>query len=448
MRQISIYPLKHALALVIFIYTGLITACSATPGTTPESTPPLSATSSPSPNPPQINVTSTSSGLAEQKILYTDTNRDLWIWDEILGSRQITTSSDIQNAIFSPSGDQIIFTRQQDQSYSLWSITPAGTNEREWITAQQFNGMPSRNIKPAFAQIMPLDFQWVNQTPLLIFTTAYISPANEPIYNYDLWKLDTSTGQLQAAIQAGSGGRPVLSKDGSRAALVRPDSISTIKMDGSSYLSNVLTFQTINTYTKREYFPLVQWSPDNQSFICIIPPANGYLLPLQPTTIWRVPVDETQQPINLAQITTSPLHWPQLSPDSTWIAYQSPIDENPDLPLTSLHLFEINSGLDQVYYTDQMNFLGWAPDSRHFLMSVGQGSMVTTIGMKDTLPVSLPGYGIDGPVHWPGTTNFTFLSQRESAWELHLADINLSNRILTIIPALDQTSPEVLDVLP
>lgn len=74
--------------------------------------------------------------------------------------------------------------------------------------------------------------------------------------------------------------------------------------------------------------------------------------------------------------------------------------------------------------------------------------MVTTIGMKDSLPVSLPGYGVEDSVHWTSSTNFVFMAQRETVWELRLADISLNNRVLSAIPALGQASPAILDVFP
>ncbi len=377
------------------------------------------------------------------RVLYTDTESSLWIWQELTGGRQIVQSADVMDAMFSPDGTLILYVRLSNTGYSLWSVQPDGSQARELITSEQFNGMPRIDANQTGSFNAPRDLQWFPGSNELVLTTAQKEITPNWRYNNDLWLLNIDTGQLNARIPAGQGGRPVFSPDGEKIALVTPSSISIIKTDGSNYISQALTYNPVNTYTGVDYYPLPYWAPDSSHLLAIIPPVNSLTIPLQDTSIWDVPLDGSVAEL-VMQVTTYPLLWPVISPDLTTLAYQTPIPENPGIPITHLTLRMMETSSDSVYYTDQIQFLSWSPDSMHFIFTASQGWVDTILGNKFDLPVSIPGQNATDKVLWVDDSQFVFFSRTEISWELHLANTNLDNKLLVSLPIANAKQPLVL----
>lgn len=445
-RRESISNAIHAGFLWGLLIIFFVTACTnRSPSVSPTPTAVLSRlTPIPAVPTDEFNAAATPENL---KILYTDTESNLWVWQELTGGRQIVQSGDVIDGLFSPDGSLILYVRLSNTGYSLWSVQADGSQAREWITSEQFNGMPRIEANQPDLLNAPRDLQWLSGRNILVFTTAQKESASNWRYNNDLWQVNLDTGQLNARIPAGQGGRPKFSPDGNHIALVTPSSISIINTDGSNYISQALTYAPVNMYTGADYYPLPYWAPDASYLLAIIPPINSLTIPLEQTGIWNVPVDGSAAKL-IAQITTYPLLWPVISPDLSTLAYQTPIPENPSLPVTRLILRTLESTSESIYYTDQIQFLSWSPDSQHFIFTASQGGTDTILGSILDIPVSIPGQNSTDKVYWVDYSQFVFFSRTETSWELHLANTNLDNKLLASLSIINTRQPVVLNSHP
>lgn len=431
---------RHFLAVIFLVV--LLVACKPH-ASVPENTP--SPGTAISPTSPAATLEK-AWDINNLQILYLDADRNLWVWQQLFGSRQIIPSADIVEALLIPDSEQLIFVRSSDAGYSLWVANVDGTRSRELISTEQFNGMPSVLPPNLASPTSPRDLQWIPGTHTLAFTTARKTVTPDWTYNNDLWVVNTDTFQLTLLIPAGQGGRPVFSPDGTRIALVSTTSISMVHTDGTGFIPQILTYPIISTYTKSQYFPLPVWSADSRTLWAVVPPKNSLNLPAEETSIWKILPDEARSEL-VNQVETYPLLWPEISPDLSFLIYQAPMPEQPGIPVTRLTLLNLATSTETVYYTDQIQFHGWAPDSLHFVFTAGQGSLYTILGNRNESPVSLPQPGASGQVTWLDANHFLFFSQDKISWQLRLATTRYENQTLATLSRSSSQEPIVCDFI-
>lgn len=431
--------MKNFSLVVGLIIIGLLAACSVQP-TQPASTltpeiPSETVSQPTSPVPTQPAITSS------LFFIYTDTNANLWVWNEATGARQITQTNDVVKALISPNNDQLILLRKIDADYSLWVAQPDGDDLRELVSAAQFREMAADSLQGVNA---PENLQWVPGTSLLAFNTAQISQDSPLVYNNGIWVVNITTNQLKQLLSTPEAGMFHFSPSGEKLAIIQPDSISLVNSDSSNYHAKILTFSPVNAYTKSSYYPIPVWSADSSYLLMAIPPAEALNFPKQETQIWKIPADGSD-PTLLSQFITAPLFWPYIAPDLSSIAYLAPTLDKPGIPITSLHIATPSGVSDIAYYTDQIKFLGWSPNSQHFLFNAGQNSLETVVGNLPELPVSLPGLSAASQVHWIDMQSFLFLSFQQSGYEIRRGNVQLANTLLIRIPSSGQSTPVIQD---
>ena len=231
---------------------------------------------------------------------------------------------------FSPDGQIILFRRQgppatispepgaEVPTTTLWAVATAGGAPH--LVLDPLAALPSVPGTGALADDLypsePGPLAWLPGGRQVLFSSRYLT-INSALGNHDLWRLDVETGQIDALLPAGEGGRPILSPDGESVLLSTPTELRVARADGSERRT-LLTFERVPTYSEWEWMPEPAWSDDGSVHVALARPwevgeAVTYtLLRLDPAT------GESQE---LGQVKVPWLHTPLWSPDRSRLAY-------------------------------------------------------------------------------------------------------------------------------
>ena len=172
-----------------------------------ESVPPETATETPSPA-PVIEDTPTPAGPAALRLVFTNRDGNLLTWEEGGSPVTVVNSGDANDAVLSPDGEWITFTRTSADyiDISLWAIRFDGTNEHVLVNHSEFMGMP---LHPAISSatvstIAPWMMKFVPGTHTLAFMTRPIFEGPGFFDNKDLWLVNVETSNRSAS----AGSRP------------------------------------------------------------------------------------------------------------------------------------------------------------------------------------------------------------------------------------------------
>jgi hypothetical protein len=271
----------------------------------------------------------------------------------------------------SPDGEVVVFTNKKWITElevaidEIWAIDSDGQNRRLLMTTEQ--------AYRKFPEIMEYadiyDMAWIPGTHILAFNTGSLEAGGA---NYkDLHILNIDTGEYSnplppydmLSFPAYSQVALYPSPDGRQIALVGPDSISLINVDGTDYRAQVLRFSLIAL----PHFPLMiqpTWTADSRGLWVAVPPSND----ATELKTWYLPVDG--QAVQYGSIDFGPLdvHGMALveqavaSPTGEYLAYV----ENSPLHITSL------DGTTEVFLHDgdgySSRFIEWI-DATHFTFS-------------------------------------------------------------------------------
>lgn len=381
---------------------------SATAAVTPTLVPPT-----PTIEPPPVILPTPAAGA--QVLAYLLVDQDLWVYRRDSDvPQQMTRTGDVQAISAAPDGAWVAFVRSPDQvSYSLWAAGADGS-ERELMTAADFAALP----RPPEASALSVgEMQWAPGGQVLAFSTRPIFEGLGPDSSHDLWLINVETGERRQLLPPGEGGGAfTFSPDGRQVALSDASAISLIDIDGGNRRDGVLTFPPVLTYSEWTYYPAVRWAADSSALRVVIPPEAPLERPDEPAVVWSVPADGSPA-TQLFTFVPSPLSYPQLSPDGSWVAYLRP-DGPPESTRSELHIARADGAEDVIYLTEeQVQFTGWAPDSQQFVFSLVNPprSYIGRVG-ETPRPVS------DTPnvfnVRWIDENNFLFITRTVQAVEL------------------------------
>ena len=314
--------LKFTLITVVLFSTG----CSSVGILSPSATAGSVATALPSPaeapsNEPRLAVAFVKDG-------------NIQLWDESTGQIQtILNTGDVIAVTMSDDGQVIAFLRRSvvqrtegewfEQS-ALWAVDRNGGNPRELVSAESLR--QRLNAAERESTNIP-QMQWIPGTHRLLFSGwKYIVQAEGESHAIPegLYLVDADARTDTTVVPAGNNLRFAVSPDGGQVALMSPNSLGFINVDGSNPRQDVLTYSS--SQLPGPVFPTGVWTRDSQAFVITAPfesASTGINV-----TARRVPVDGSP-PETLADILRSEPGSITFSPDGKQMAFVQSTEAQP-----------------------------------------------------------------------------------------------------------------------
>lgn len=370
----------------------------------------------------------TAANARELRVFAVDGNHNLWMWTENGGMQSLDSTGDIYNVVPSPDGSRAAFTRTPDYlRFSLWVVNKDGSDPFQLVSSDEFSSMMTA---ADMAGLEPDFLTWTPDGASLAFTTSPKFPGPGYTLQDDLWVVHASSGKRRQALESGRGGALYYSPDGSKIALVQPDRISVCDSNGSN-LKEIFSYKPVITYSEYAYRATPVWAPDSASLWAAIPPADP-LLPGQPTSLWRIPVDGSMA-ARLGDIQVNFLTPVVLSKNQDRILYLSD-GANPDDNITEIHIANPDGGGDSLFLTGNANPpLQWSPDGAHFNFVLDGGNQ-TRLGQIGGGYRTLGDTGTATQVKWIDAATFLFMNKTGTGWEIRRGTINGASSTLVSLP--------------
>jgi Tol biopolymer transport system component len=314
--------LKFVLIAGVLSAAGCSNAAMPAPSPTPGSMEAVLASPAAAPsNEPGLNVAFVKDG-------------NIHLWNESTGQTQtVVNTGDVIAATMSEDGKLIAFLRRAvlqradsewiEQS-ALWAVDRDGSNPRELVSAESLR--QRLNAAERDSTNIP-QMEWIPGTHRLLFSGwKYIVQAEGESHAIPegLYLADADARTDQTLVPSGNNLHFVVSPDGRQVALMSPNGLGFINVDGSNPRSNVLTYSSLAL--PGPVFPTGVWTQDSQAFIITAPMENtsaGMNL-----AVWRAPVDGSA-PGMLAQIPNSEPRSTTFSPDGKQVASVQYTDAQP-----------------------------------------------------------------------------------------------------------------------
>jgi hypothetical protein len=279
---------------------------------------------------------------------------NVWYWQPGESPRQLTYNGNDSDPQISPEGQYVAYLRGGE----LWAIGTDGLSEQLLVSSTTL-----ATISPG--DILEFNyFDWTTSTPIIVFTTSQVTEAytvprddlNSTIYG---GPAPDTAYPLQPD---GSGGVPYISPDMSWTAMVQPDKVAMVDINGSSNWHVAFTFDIVLTYSEWTYRPQLVWKADSSGFRILVPASDPLTDPSEPTELWDVPVSGT--PSLVLSFVSVPVFEgaPSLAPDGEMVAYLVPASGGTGLIINS-------SIMGEYYYVfhTMLGLAGWSPDSTRIL---------------------------------------------------------------------------------
>src|SRR5512134_3512768 len=256
------------------------------------------------------------------------------LWNESTGQIQtILNTRDVIAVTMSDDGQVIAFLRRSvaqltegewaEQS-ALWAVDRNGGNPRELVSAESLR--QRLNAAQRDSTNIP-QMEWIPGTHRLLFSGwkyIVIAEGESHAVPEGLYLVDANARTDTILVPAGNNLRFVPSPDGGQVALISPNSLGFINVDGSNPRSDVLTYSSVGL--TGPVFPTGVWARDSRAFVITAPSeSTGAGLNF---TVWRVPVDGSA-PESLAEILHSEPGSITFSPDGKHMAFVQFTDAQP-----------------------------------------------------------------------------------------------------------------------
>jgi hypothetical protein len=361
---------------------------------------------------------------------------EVCIWYEGIGHQCLNKTNRVLRLRLSQDGKWIAYNRLASSSEyeeELWAVKTDGSDPILLIGAEEMKNFTPPVFIEEYRQDTPSYIQQYDFIPgshTITFTTGtYWEDIGDPLYYLDLHKINLDTMEKKTILNTGEGGSIFsYSPDGSHIAFLTNDELFLIHADGSNR-QKVLTFQRFNFhYWEPPYRPEFVWSRDSRSFTIIIPS-------------WELLNDEDVYTTRAFRITASGYSYllleytgipfwedGRISPDSTRILYCANSDYR---YCGTIHEAALDGSYDIVVANG--SFIGWAPDSRHFVYWDENVSNLW-YGMSGEDFIKLPGrvsIHSEG-FRWVDEDRYLYVHKAPDNYELRLDDIS-GNSILVDI---------------
>lgn len=350
---------------------------------------------------------------------YTDTNRNLWVWSQANGLRQLTTSGDVDFARISPDGSRLVFVSTANwEQYRLNIIYADGSGMRELLSAAALAAIPHHTDAMGVA---PLQVEWLDASTIAFNTRSVFQMGLST--NDDLHTLHVDSLALTEQLSMGSGGYFYYSPDKSQIAISTPTAIHLMNADGTNIRSNVATFLRVNTASEYLFAPPIVWTRDSANILFAIPPEEPWGTSA-PTYLYRINAASLAQ-TELGQMPGALLNSTTISPAGTHAAWMRTDPANN----LEMRLYNLTSGTD-TYFATQTTEAIWSPGGQYFLSGnqiAPGGPVVYDVGAYPNA-LSASGYLVDGI--WLEYTRFAILLATDTAYEVRVGSASLVDTIL------------------
>ena len=238
--------------------------------------------------------------------------------------------------------------------------------------------------------------------------------------NEDLWYTEADTGNNYVVLSAGAGGYFYISPDGSKLALVRPDSISLMNTDTTNLMQNVFTYTGMPTYSEYQYHAFPAWSLDSSYLRVAIPMSDPMAGTAQSITVYQIQADGSSNFV-VGYFNTLSFTGLKFSPDLNKVAYMLLYGE-PANNMRTLRIANADGSGDTEIITAQLDFENWNPNSYDFVYSTWDpaSTNITNPGFSTSYLAEQPNVE---HIQWVDTGRFLYLYRTDTSWELRLGNL-------------------------
>jgi WD40 repeat protein len=315
--------LKFALVAAVLSATGCGKVTTLSPSPTPGSAP------------TDLQASNEASSTEERVVVAFVKDGNIQLWDGSTGQIQtIVNAGDVIAVTMSDDGQVIAFLRRSvvqlaenewyEQS-ALLAVDRNGGNLRELVSAESLRQRLNAGEKDSTN--IP-QMEWIPGTHQLLFSGwTYLVQAEGESHAVPrgLYIVDADTRTDKMLVSEVNNLRFVPSPDGRQVALMSPNALSFINVDGSNQRQDVLTYPSVGLTAP--FFPTGVWTQDSSAFLITGSLENDPAYNIN-FTIWRVPVDGSS-PESLATVTKSDPRSATFSPDGTRMAFLQATDGQP-----------------------------------------------------------------------------------------------------------------------
>jgi putative hemolysin len=302
-------------------------------------------------------------------------------WTEGKGPKALAKASTEQVRI-SDDGQVVAYLGTDSAgSYGLYGVNADGTNPRQLV------GQESLQSK----QIVSFDFAPGAHT--LYFVTD----------QYDLQRVDTEDGSAVQILGAGKGGFFSFSPDGQWMVLYHPNELVLVKPDGTAART---VFQYPPEFSYTMVGPEIAWKADSSGFNLVS--ASGPQGEADSMTVWFIPV--SGEPVK--QMSYAGPYGANLAPDGQTVVYLNFQHEPVDVHIVDAEGKDSTYGTYSSQTTPAIKFMGWAPDSKSFLLNLSKDGrmMEPYLCMTGKSPVKLIDTQYASQVVWVDAERILFIS--------------------------------------
>lgn len=264
--------------------------------------------------------------------------------------------------------------------YGLYGVNTDGGKPRLLVQNTQLAG-----------QIVSFDFAPASHT--LYFVTD----------QYDLQRVEAENASPIPILGTGKGGFFSFSPDGQWMTLYHPNEVVLAHPDGSAAR---LAFQYPEDFRYTMIGPEIAWKTDSSGFTLVS--ASGPQGEPNSMTAWFVPVAGEA----VKQMSYAGPYGANLSPDGQSVVYLNFQHDPVDVHLVAADGKDTLCGSYASNEYPLINFMGWAPDSKSFLLNVSNdaGRMDPDLCTAGKPPVKLTDARQAYPVVWVDAERFLFVS--------------------------------------
>ena len=264
------------------------------------------------------------------------------LWTEGAGPRRLAAATNVEQVRLSDDGQVVAYLAADPATggFGVFAVNADGTGQR-LLAGQSY---------------------WKNSPPPSPAGNLGFAPASHMLYfttgQNDLYRVDPAQGAPVAVLPAGQGGFFAFSPDGRWMTLYHPDELVLAQAAGSD---THVAWQFPADYRWTNAGPEIRWKSDSSGFFVVSP--SGPVDAFDNMTVWFAPV--AGQPVK--QLTYTGPYGANLSPDGRTVVY---LDGRQDPVLVHVVCPDCKDTLYGGLPGNVVGFLGWAPDSRHFLLDL------------------------------------------------------------------------------
>lgn len=311
------------------------------------------------------------------------------LWTEGKGARQLAEAS-LEQVRISDDGQVIAYlgygAAGNAGSYGIFSINADGADQR-LLVGQDY----VRNI-PSAERIVSFDF----------------APASHMVYfvtdQYDLHRVNADGGTPVSVFGPGKGGLISFSPDGRWMTLYHPRELLLARSDGSE--SRVAFQEWRPDYGAGTAGPEIAWERDSSGFHLVA--ASGPQGDPDNMTVWFIPV--TGKPVK--QMSYTGPYGENLSPDGRQVVYLYHQREPVEVHVVAADGKDTAFGSYASASYMNINFMGWSPDSKHFVLDLSKDGRVSApfLCAVGEQPVKLTDTDNAGSVRWVDAQRVLFVN--------------------------------------